>query len=274
MAENIQVHLFNRVELLVHPFFAVENARAEGKANGLINVTAQDVLKDYEEFRIVENWKRKIQTMSKNPRAIMILVGPQALESRPEHLLHFKGKLGARKLEKFTKEYQELLEYAKRTLGKRLFYVSHNIGGREYYLARYMHARKYFPGKDVRVYAYGEYLGTGEYPACVDWVSKEAENMLTKVQTEIWKGQKVKLTLLKVKDVRTGRVKHQVTSIESLHGFTTLQQAEAIRRLKKKGKLSPYFVKYRYNADPNMDFKTAARNLSAGWKSAQAKRGK
>ena len=117
---------FNRVELLVHPFFAVENARVNRSAESALEINEKRVLEAYDFVGLIDSWRRKVFNVQKNPESILVLVGLREMEAQTRKAF-FSGKLTPQKLGQFTREYQSFLREAKRVLGKRLFYVSGSI---------------------------------------------------------------------------------------------------------------------------------------------------
>lgn len=169
MVNSKQPPFFNRVEVLVHPFFALENMRIKRKADGLKNMSVKELLEVYQRAGIDANWKREIQRVKKDPNAIMILFGIQELERTKGQEINnfFEGGLTKSSLQKFTKAYQELLHEAKRELGPRLMYVTQGITEQNFgKIINTLIKRQIFPARNVKVNIYGEYLHQ-KLDACV-----------------------------------------------------------------------------------------------------------
>lgn len=271
MLQQITATGFNRVELLVHPFFALENIRKRGEANSVTNMTEKEALLDYKYLGLIDNWRRKLQIIKNNPKTIMIIAGPQEMESSPfvKREFFFTGILTPKKLQLFSKEYQNLLHEAKRVLGKRLIYISNGVEGREYYLQELLIKRKLVPLKKVRVYAYGEYLGKNK-PQCVDVLSEQTRDLINAFQKRIPLHKDPQVLIVKKAQIKTGGQLTQI-SMETQNGFPSLQRAEIMRRLKEKGGVTKRFMIKRFGFN-NKAAMHQTRAINSAWRKARAKR--
>lgn len=266
--ETYQKETFNRVELLVHPLFALENARVKGHAGGVKNVTEKDMLANYQRLGIINSWKRKIDKIRKNPSAIMVIIGPQELEAENPPRYFFEGSLTKQRLLAFSKEYRDLLKYAKQALGQRAIFIRNNLETQENRLMSLLWQKGRVPYKEVRVYAYGEYIGNKNKEYCVEHNLEMLQEILSRIQKSIWKEKAKGVKSMKISAVTTRRGKEYL-SIGNQEGLPLLVLTEIQRRLEKKGKISPYFLKFRLNnSDPenNAGRKAAAVKLNEHWK--------
>jgi len=122
----------------------------------------------------------------------------------------------------------------------------------------------------LRVYAYGEYLGPPGIKQCVDQMADATKELMEGFQKKIWKEEKTNVSLTKVKEVRTKKGM-QAMSVESHHAFPSLARAEITRRLRKKGKISPYFLKFRMNVVSDYNFKHIANSCNKAWAARKKK---
>ena len=76
------IRFFNRVEVLTHPFFALENIRIRRRAESLKNIGVKESIGIYERMNLLKNWKEEIEKVKKDPNAIMFLFGIQEKETR------------------------------------------------------------------------------------------------------------------------------------------------------------------------------------------------
>ncbi len=262
MSEIITVTGFNKIELLVHPFFALENVRAKKQAGPLKNMTQEEMLEDYNHLGLIKNWKERILQIKKDPHAILILIGPQEWENQTPRRFFFKGRLTKEKLAKFSTEYQDLLHFAKRELKQRVFYISHTIEGNESTIAKQMWKRKLLPDKNVKLTSYGEYLATtqeGKQLAtsathCVDAMSIEAQNMIEKMQKRIWQGKETKITLEKTHTIQTeGKGKYISLSHHDM------QIRQMIKDTIIRGKLRARFLRKRFRLPKGFNTREQAK---------------
>jgi hypothetical protein len=269
--QEITARGFNRIELLVHPFFALENIRKKGEANSVTNMTEKEALLDYEYLGLVKNWERKLKIISKNPHAIMIIAGPQEMESSPyvKRNFFFTGRLTPKKLKTFSKAYQDFLHNAKKILGKRLIYISNGIEGREYYLQELLLKRRLVPLEKVSVYAYGEYLGKNK-PQCVDVLSNQARDLINTFQRRIPAHKNPQVEVVKKAQIKTSGQTTQI-SMETQNDFPSMQRAEIMRRLTNKGRVTKQFMmkRFGFNAKSAMH---ETRTINSAWRKARPKR--
>jgi len=237
--------IFDKVDLLVHPYFALENIRSKGAAMDIKNASPADALADYNLFSLPKNWKERVDQVKADPRAIMVIVGLREMEVE-FHTTHtqfednpsfFKGKLGAQKLKKFGAEYQELLRYAKKSLGKRMVYVSQSFNIQPGHVERLLITRNLFPSKKIRIRAYGEY-----FEQCVTNVGKDTLFAFNSLQKILW-GERAKTHMDLVLEQRRGLFsRKKVYSI----GENMLAGAEAVREVKRiRGNMTLDFAKHR-----------------------------
>ncbi|MEK6958961.1 MAG: hypothetical protein AABW59_02840 [archaeon] len=264
---------FNSVDLLVHPYFALENVRVKGEAMDVQNVTSEELIKDYNLFSIPKNWESRIGSVKSDPHAIMVIVGVREMEVE-FHTHHtpfennpsfFKGQLSAQKLKQFSKEYQELLHYAKKTLGGRLIYVSQSLSMKPKHFDKLLITRGLLPAKRIKINAYGEY-----FEQCVKGVGGEALYSLNALQNWVWRGR-AKTHLNLILEKRSGIfLKKKVYSI----GEGMLSGAEIAREsMRTKGNLTEEFVKRRLRIkNPSESWQRLVDHMNADAKAKLARK--
>jgi len=252
MANPIEMQLISRVELLVHPFFALENARVKGEADSLRHTSEEEISEIYSTINIANNWKRKMLRIRNNPNAIMLIIGPQQMETERMQRYFYRGKLTPKKLAQFSQQYRELLTFARKTLGKRLFLVSQEIAGNEYYLSRLMLSRKMVPAKDVRVYGYGEYIGIKE-KQCVEQNSEALETFFKKFQEQAHgNGTRTQMNV-----VHAPKVGDKFSRLSIKHG--NLMDERIFGRLDKGRPVSPLYLASNFHWMDGAQLKDAIR---------------
>jgi len=275
-AKEKDITFFDKVDILVHPFFALENIIRKGSANTIRNASAEDARIDYALLGLTQNWKERIDAIAKDPHGIMILFGLKVLE-RPRkesgrlmkgpYPKAFEGKLGANKLNTLNKEYQEFLHYAKKTLGKRLVYVTQKMSGNKTYFKEILLARRLAPSKRLRMAAYGEY-----FDMCVKVIGTDAMRELVNIQTKRW-GQKARSGFAFVHK-GDNSPKSKSRGYYSMGNENLSAQELAREAVRTKGNLSIEFVKKRLlTKHPERWQPTVDKyNLTATRKIAQAQR--
>lgn len=268
--------VFKHADILVHPFFALENVRKKGSAYTIINASPEEVLKDYAALRLPKNWRKRIDDLSKEPHAIMILIGIEHMERErgksgrlskrmPQKM--FEGRFGAKSLGTLSQEYQELIHYAKRKLGKRLVYVTQQMRGNSGHFAKLLAARGLVPAKSLTMAAYGEYLDM-----CVKSIGTDAMRELLALQTKRW-GREAKTVYAFVYEGKsTPKGRH--AGFYSI-GKDNLTTFELVREsIRTKGNLSMGFVKKRILAKNPERFRDNVKKYNMFTKKDLARRAK
>lgn len=265
MPQPITATSFDRVELLVHPFFALENVRVKGSAGPLKNMTENEMLEDYGHFGLESAWRERIQEIKRDPHAVLILIGPQELEVQTPRRFFFNGLFTKEKLKKFSQNYQEFLAYAKNVLGARMFYLSHTIGGKEQHLANLMWGRKLLPAKEIRINAYGEYLATtqeGKSLAkasehCVDAISKEAKEFFIPMQKHYWGQEGIKTEVIKLHQTQQEGTRQNLSL-----GHMEMQMRQSVKEALLKGRIKAKFIRRRLRLGKGFNTPEYARRVN------------
>jgi len=254
---------FNQVDVLMHPFFALENIRVSGRAMNVRGLTEKAALADYALLRVRDNWRRELENVKRNPRAIMILAGIHRGEKvRGEERKFFEGALTKEKLEAFSKEYQQFLHDAKKLLGKRLVYVTHGFGGKEIHLAKTLQRRLMLPARNVRVNAYGEY-----YDSCVRYGRDAIRQFIQAYQKIVFKKGKTSVTARQIRN-KGARNVYRMVSLKA----PDLLVAEALREFREKKRVTQKLIRKRSRYARAPRPKTFAKGLEKAFKKAGAKK--
>lgn len=233
MASPKELVLYNRVELLVHPFFALEHARRSGISGYSRNLTEEKALLAYEGFEIPQSWMTQVRAVKQDPAALFVLIGPRKYGNYPKtpHGEFYEGELTKSKLVKFSKTYQDFLAQTKKILGRRMVFISDNVwlpANRDR-LTKVLQARGVFPAKHVAIHAYGEYLR-----GCVDQQGRNLKDFIEFNQKYIWEGEKTKTILRRLEKVPARKINRLLSLSPGKIEFHT-----KYRRVEQGGAISP-----------------------------------
>lgn len=218
---------FEKINLLVHPFFALENLHRGIATSGLKPSPREEVIKNYEFLGLINSWREKILQTKRNPSAILILVG---VVPRMRYGLTKKEFLA------FSEQYQSLLKFAKRNLGRRAIIVSESIKTKRGYLDQIFSARNLFPKKKILVSAFGEYLSNpkdGEF--CVRGQARLLKELF-----------KEKFPKTRISNAFVEGTGQRMVSLPPTDFFPA---AEFVRETRRRGFITPEFIEKRIDSN-------------------------
>ncbi|MFA6269576.1 MAG: hypothetical protein WC652_07190, partial [archaeon] len=190
-------------------------------------------------YSLVKNWRKRIAQVQRDPHSVLVIVGPQEMERKKEREFFFTTNFSKQALASFTPEYQEFIRSAKKALGARLIFINHTVENNFSYLYKLMLARKLIPAQHMLLSAYGEYLGVTK-PQCVDNEFRLFSEFIKHFQSIVWKEKPHSLRGRKL-DSLNGKK----TTLSLKH--CDLDVWETNRELKAKGKITPEFVRQKFN---------------------------
>jgi len=226
---------FDTIELLVHPFYALENLARHRDTAGLKKVSHEEALEDYAILGLEKAWRKRLALTAKNPHAVMILVGLKTSGMKMEVMFptreyFFEGKLAKNKLAKFSATYQAFLRDAKKTLGRRLIYVSDSLQFKAWYIDSLLNARGLYPAREVKVRAYGEFMDKKD-KQCVEYRIEELKQLMPLLEGN--------------PTAKTKKLKKRGETLLSLASHDELPAAETARLIKQGIKITPQIISQR-----------------------------
>jgi hypothetical protein len=258
MEEEKLFRPFNRVELLVHPFFALEHMHVKRRGGKLKNTGLKEGFETYMEAGLVEQWLKRIESVMKDPHALFVLIGIKEFEANLSRNAKefFPRGLTKEKLKRFSEAYRLLLQASKKVLGKRMLYVTSGVYESNLeLLMNTLLARGFVPAKDVRVNAYGEYLNEKTLGSCVRMQAHNTRLMLADLQNHAYEG-KTRVTVRHLK----GKPKKRL-SVTPL----ALYIANLRLELKRSGVLNVEYLKKKRRLQAGLDLKEEATKINAAW---------